>query len=105
MNSDTSQEILRYQKEWAKQFHEQVGITNAHQKLVQNRIKEYAENQACYVQEEIKSGCGAPSSALTGGNSSQMIYYKNEESHEQIAILPESALTNNMQNLNANSKK
>lgn len=24
MNSDTSQEIIKYQQEWAKQFHEQV---------------------------------------------------------------------------------
>ena len=29
MNSDTSQEIIKYQQEWAKQFHEQVtGMTN-----------------------------------------------------------------------------
>jgi hypothetical protein len=42
-------------------------------------------------------------SDLTGENSSQMIFNKPDDSQEQIALLPESAFTNNMQNLNIRS--
>ena len=60
-----------------------------------------------FQEEKIVSGSGKPgnagSSALTGGDSSQMMFNKLEDSQEQIALLPESAFTNNMQNLNIKS--
>jgi hypothetical protein len=67
MNSDTSQEILKYQQEWAKQFHEQVGSIN--QKAA-SKVREYRQDVPSYIEAEIKSGCGMPSSGLTGGDSS-----------------------------------
>lgn len=56
--------------------------------------------------KDIQSGSGAPNegnSALTGENSSQMMLNRPDDSQEQIALLPESAFTNNMQNLNIRS--
>lgn len=66
MNSDTSQEILRYQKEWAKQFHEQMGKAS---------IAAMGYNPPNNNEKEIVSGTGVPGagSALTGGDSSQMM--------------------------------
>lgn len=54
---------------------------------------------------DIQSGSGAPNggSALTGDGSSQMMLNRPDDSQEQIALLPESAFTNNMQNLNIRS--
>ena len=39
MNSDTSQEIIKYQQEWAKQFHEQVsGFSKIPRYTLENRV-------------------------------------------------------------------
>ena len=72
MNSDTSQEILKYQKEWAKQFHEQVGMSQV-SKSANSKVREYKDKDIVKTNfdGEIKSGQGGvPESSMTCGESS-----------------------------------
>ena len=94
MNSDTSQEIIKYQQEWAKQFHEQVtGMTNIERQELNAMMTANSNNTN-----------GQRSSALERDqSSSQFITGNPGNSHEQIMLLPESAYTHNMQKLNEKS--
>ena len=46
--------------------------------------------------QEVFSGMIDGGSALTGGESSNMALNRPDDSEEQIALLPETAFTNNM---------
>lgn len=73
MNSDTSQEIIKYQQEWAKQFHEQVtGMTNIERQELNAMMTANSNNTA-----------GQRSSALDRDqSSSQFITGNPGNSHE-----------------------